>query len=235
MKAAYRMLEPTPMGSTSTTSGAALLSTLLVVGIGCAAARVPQAAPGPRTMVVHSGRTIRELLQPEDKVVFLVHDDNVMVEAPPPPPRDALRRLLDVGPWYAVAVVKVNHAASSLNGTGTWVKTDLRATIEEVLRPVAADDMPLERGDSVDVLISGGEVAIEGVTVRTEDAPRFATDQRYLLALGPRDAMGQRMNSLGMALSVGQNDRLASIRPAPPSPLVGLSLTDAREVIRSRR
>jgi len=113
MKAAYRMLEPTPMGSTSTTSGAALLSTLLVVGIGCAAARVPQAAPGPRTMVVHSGRTIRELLQPEDKVVFLVHDDIVMVEAPPPPPRDALRRLLDVGPWYAVAVVKVNHAGAS--------------------------------------------------------------------------------------------------------------------------
>lgn len=223
----------------STVSRGALLSTLLTVGIGCAAGRVPQAQAGLRAMVVHPGRTIRELLLPEDKVVILVHDDDITVEYPKPRPKDALRRQLELGPWSTVAVVKVNHAASSLDDTGTWVNTELRATVEEVLRPVAADDMPLRRGDSIDVRVRGGEVIIEGVTVRTGDAPRFAMDQSYLLDLGPRDATGRRLNSLGIAMLVGKNNRLAPIRSAPfvsnSSPLEGMPLTDAREVIRDRR
>jgi hypothetical protein len=213
---------------------------LVVMAVGCAAGRIPnQAQSGLRAVVVHPGRTIRELLLPEDKVVILVHDDDIVVEHPTPRPKDALRLQLAMGRWSTVAVVKVNDAASSLDDTGTWVNTDLRVTVEEVLRPVGADDTPLGRGDSIDVRVTGGEIAIDGVTVRTGDAPRFEMDRSYLLDLGPRDAMGRRLNSLGIAMVVTKNNRLESIRSAPlvsnASPLDGLSLADAREVVSSRR
>jgi hypothetical protein len=224
----------------SSKSAVILVAGLVVLAVGCAAGRIPtQAQSGLRAVVVHPRRTIRELLLPEDKVVVLVHDDDIVVEHPTPRPKDALRLQLAMGRWSTVAVVKVNDAASSLDDTGTWVNTDLRVTVEEVLRPVAEGDAPLGRGDSIDVRVSGGEVAIDGVTVRTGDAPRFAMDRSYLLDLGPRDTMGRRLNSLGIAMMVTKNNRLESIRSAPfvsnASPLDGLSLTDAREVVSSSR
>ncbi len=194
--------------------------------------QLPRIEPGVRLLAFSPERKIREQLLPTDKLVIVAYDADVTVLDSPPAPKDALRLLLSEPPPVALAVVQVTQSASSLTDAGTWIETHLQGTVQQVLRPLAADERPLQVGDVVDVRVSGGEVVVDGVMVRTDDRPEFKQSQRYLLSLGPRDASGRRRNFF-VAMAVDESDRLSSVRSVPPAP-VGLSLSDVREVIRGR-
>lgn len=210
----------------------------VLVGVACATTPAPQAQlpkiePGVRLLAFRPERTIREQLLPTDKLVVVVYDADVTVYQSPLAPKEALRHLLSESPPVALAVVLVTQSAPSLNDAGTWIETHLQATVQHVLHPLAADDRPLQVGDVVDVRVSGGEVLVDGVMVRTDDRPEFKQSQRYLLSLGPHDAKGRRRNFF-VAMAVDENDRLSPVRSVPPT-LAGLSLSDVRDVLRERR
>lgn len=195
--------------------------------------QLPKIEPGVRLLAFRPERTIREQLLPTDKLVAIVYDADVTVYAFPPAPKDALRHLLSELPPAALAVVLVTQSVPSLTDDGTWIETHLQAAVQQVLLPLAADERPLQVSDVVDVRVSGGEVLIDGVTVRTDVRPQFAVNGRYLLALGGRDTTGRRRNSLGVALSIGERERLTAL-DASYANLNGMSLTDVRNVVRGR-
>lgn len=211
---------------------------LLMCGVLCATcvgAQVPVLESGVRTLVFRPGRTIRELLRPGDKIVTLVYDADTSVDVgPPPTPKEALRRVLNEDSTSALAVVMVTRWTTALNDDGTWIDTHVKAIVQDVLRSAGINDLPLKAGDAVEVRASGGEAVVDGVTVRTDVRPQFAVKRRYLLALGRPDAAGRRGNSLGVALAIGEQERLTALH-AVHSRVNGVSLSDVRDVLRDRR
>lgn len=130
-----------------------------------------------------------------------------------------------------VALVDVAQAAAELADEGTWIETRLTGKVHEVLKAdQATPGRSLANGSPLSLRVTGGQLNIGNVLVKSEGAVDYPGNRRYLVFLGQRDEIaGDWLAGHHPMLVAGQS--LISVSAPGQSRLDGATLRDVVDAI----
>lgn len=189
---------------------------------------------GP-TVSAQKVRTVRQNDQPivsrllsEDQVVVVER----LIGPPNPPPviRTRETELKDLDRWEEIAVIHQARPQSFFVMNGTWLNTRVQVRVMQTLRTGRLATAP---GRVVEFEDEGGELAVNGVIVRSATELSFDHNSRYLVALRFETDLQRwqpvvifELDNLGVLRGTRRRDG-----STPPSALHGLRLAEVADAI----
>ena len=212
-----------------------LMETQRISVVAFSAALVAFTFASSSSVAAQKARTLRQnheplvsRLLPDDEVVIVEH----LTGPPFPPPVTKTREteLKDLNRWQEIAVIHQAVPQSSFAMKGTWLKTTVQARVLQTLKTGPLATAP---GKPIEFMHEGGELKVNGVTIRSAAGLSFDPNSRYLAAL--------RFDSYEkewQPVAIFELDNLGSLRGSrrregstPPSALHGLKLPEVADAL----
>lgn len=200
----------------------ALAVILIIVFSGCALALNAQPKPKVRTIPAYAGVPIVDRLLPDDELVVITRDYDLVHAEPEPTVEQWIDEAIRTAD--TVAVVELREVGGILVDNGTWIHTKLSGIARDVLKTSA--DRRISAEDTIELELVGGEMTFGKVRVQTNESMTFLTNRQYVMFL---DVQGTTL-AMGYAPLLIENERLIGIHNggAAMNKLHAATLSDVR-------
>ncbi len=120
---------------------------------------------------------LKDRLRPDDEVVAVTRTIDVLE----PDHVQTVDEIIQESTQWADAIVfvDIDSVAALLADRDTWIRTEIRGKVREVVK--ATRRVRMTKGEHIRVSLNGGELQIGTVLVKTEDVPKITPGRRYLL------------------------------------------------------
>lgn len=157
----------------------------LIRGTWSAQTKGPQVAPKPRQVrrpALRPGESVRSVIRPDDTEIELVQVSSGPLAGVPVDAVVAMNQLVDAA--TAVVVVRAERVDGRLTAREDWVESTVEVDVVEVLKDNSTKQ--LKPGSRILLAVDGGEVLVDGKTVRAlmENRRAFSPGRSYLFFLG---------------------------------------------------
>lgn len=209
-----------------------VLTTMLLFGTWACLYAAPPSAPQPQPKVRVMQRVFKlpivARLLPDDEIVQVEQDVDVVEIVGEPTVQWTVDYAIETAEH--IAVVEIGDAAGILVEDGEWIRTKLTGVARDVFK--SSPDRRVSRGQPIEIQVSGGELKIGEVVVRTGELIRLPGQRRYLMFLSfNRDwgALGPTYTPLLI-----ESGRLVSLLPggASTDKMHGVRLSEIQTRVR---